>query len=142
MKICCTCHQEKQLEDFNLHRGNEDGRQDRCRDCQKAWYKLNGEQHRKNTAVRNKILRERNRIYVYDYISQHPCVDCGESDPPTLDFDHVRGEKKYNISKMIYESHSIESIDAEIAKCEVRCANCHRRKTAKQFNWYFWREAA
>ena len=28
------------------------------------------------------------------------------------------------------------SLKQEIAKCEVVCANCHRRRTAKQFGWY------
>ena len=37
---------------------------------------------------------------------------------------------------MIAHGNSIESIQAEINKCEVRCANCHKIKTAHQFGWW------
>jgi hypothetical protein len=54
------------------------------------------------------------------------CVDCGYREhPAALDFDHVRGEKKHLVSA----SKSIAQADAEIAKCEVRCSNCHRIRT-------------
>jgi hypothetical protein len=58
------------------------------------------------------------------------CVDCGERDPIVLDFDHVRGEKRENIARMY--NWNTESVRVELAKCEVRCANCHRRMTAKR----------
>ena len=56
------------------------------------------------------------------------CVDCGYKENPTaLEFDHVRGEKTFTISKN--PSLAWERIEEEIAKCEVRCANCHRIRT-------------
>jgi hypothetical protein len=137
MKVCCTCHFAKPLEEFNLYRSSKDGRQDRCRQCSKDWYKANSEKHRQNTKLRRRQLISRNRDLVWEYLKTHPCVDCGETDPPVLDFDHVRGKKLDNISRMIYRAET-HSLVAEMAKCEMRCANCHRRKTAKQFGWYAW----
>ena len=61
------------------------------------------------------------------------CIDCGESDPIVLDFDHQL-DKKFCISR--YRGHGIKALEGEIAKCVVRCSNCHRRKTAKDFGWY------
>lgn len=75
-------------------------------------------------------------LFVMNYLQNNGCVDCGEKDPTVLDFDHVRGVKFKNISKMIQDNNSMKRIQEEIAKCEVRCANCHRRKTSKQFQWY------
>ena len=63
-----------------------------------------------------------------EYLSEHPCVDCGESDPIVLEFDHVEG-KTMNVSKMRSQRYKWSVIVKEIAKCEVRCANCHRRTT-------------
>jgi hypothetical protein len=57
------------------------------------------------------------------------CVDCGEKDLRVLDFDHVRGTKTFNIGRGKNGSKTIRAIYAEIDKCEVRCANCHRRIT-------------
>ena len=70
------------------------------------------------------------------YLSNHPCVDCGEADPVVLEFDHVRGEKSGEIANMLRRQVAWERIIDELSKCEVRCANCHRRRTARQFNWY------
>jgi hypothetical protein len=61
--------------------------------------------------------------------------DCGEKNPVVLEFDHIQ-DKKCDISRMLANGLSIKTIKAEISKCEVRCANCHRRKTAKDYNWY------
>ena len=73
-------------------------------------------------------VRKRNKQYVIEYLKTHPCIDCGETDPVVLDFDHVRGKKVGNISIGV-RSWSLEKLKIEIDKCEVRCANDHRRIT-------------
>jgi hypothetical protein len=74
-------------------------------------------------------------MLLIEYLLEHPCVDCNEDDILVLEFDHVRGVKRAAVGVMANAGASIESLKAEIAKCEVRCANCHRRKTIKQLNW-------
>ncbi len=61
-----------------------------------------------------------------DWIKTRPCLDCKHEFPPcAMDFDHVRGEKKFNVGqRMAYVS--AEDLQAEIMKCDVVCANCHR----------------
>jgi len=54
------------------------------------------------------------------------CKDCGYKHPAARDFDHVKGTKCFAISKV---KRSLTALKAEIAKCVVRCANCHRIKT-------------
>ena len=71
-----------------------------------------------------------------EYLSKHPCVDCGEQDVVVPDFDHIKGNKVLGISQMVRSYYSWPRILCEINKCDVRCSNCHRKKTAKQFGWY------
>jgi hypothetical protein len=64
------------------------------------------------------------------------CVDCGEKDAELLDFDHVRGSKRAALSVLTHEGYPAAILDAEIAKCEIVCANCHRRRTGmRQWSW-------
>jgi hypothetical protein len=61
------------------------------------------------------------------------CVDCGyNKHPQALQFDHVGEDKKMNVSDMIRSDYSWITIKEEIAKCEVRCANCHAVITARR----------
>ncbi len=75
-----------------------------------------------------KQVQERNRKYIKKYLSKHPCVDCREDDIIVLDFDHVRGTKKKSVSTLARNCASIRTLQEEISKCDIRCANCHRRK--------------
>ena len=86
-------------------------------------------------AVRAMQARIEKMQRLHFYFSVHPCVDCGNTDIRVLDFDHVYGEKGGNISRMIQGSPWL-AIEAEIAKCEVRCANCHRIKTIERGQWW------
>lgn len=84
----------------------------------------------------NKRLRiERNYKYVVDYLSSHPCVDCGERNPLVLEFDHL-DDKHKNVSEMVRTGYSIKKINMEIEKCSVVCSNCHRLRTIRRANAY------
>jgi recombinational DNA repair protein (RecF pathway) len=137
-KRCTRCGETKPLTEFN--RKDRGRLQGYCRACNSAYLK---EHYAKNKeyyaakARKNTRLSKINAItYIWRYFETHPCVDCGETDPVVLQFDHVRGEKSFAIATMVSTGFSAAKIEAEIAKCEVRCANCHFRKTAKERGWY------
>lgn len=68
-------------------------------------------------------------LVVREYLETHPCVDCGETDARTLDFDHV-GEKNFTIGNALTtRGVNIDILVKEISLCVVRCSNCHRKKT-------------
>ena len=91
------------------------------------YYEQNKEKELEYKWDRQVRQREKARIYVFTYLTEHPCVDCGESDPLVLTFDHVRGSKKMAVSQMVNQGYSIHALQAEIGKCEIRCHNCHHR---------------
>src|SRR6202022_3269562 len=86
----------------------------------------------KERLLRNSARRQHeNEAKMIAYLLEHPCVDCGETDITVLEFDHLR-DKTQNVSALIRGTNSWARIEAEIAKCVVRCANCHRRETARR----------
>ena len=135
-KICGKCKPPKLLSSFNSNKTKKDGLQVQCRECQsetqKKWYKNHKVTHMKNVRERVKRCRREYAENIVKYLMQHPCVDCGEKDPLVLDFDHVRGTKTMNVSAIIRRLPSWSRVEAEIQKCEIRCANCHRKKSAKK----------
>lgn len=95
-------------------------------------YLKNAAKMKKRAAANRDVTRVRNKKFIAEYLDKHPCVDCGEKDPVVLDFDHVRGKKVKNVADAVNHGWSLKRIKDEIAKCEVRCANCHRRATHKR----------
>ena len=87
------------------------------------------ERHREEWAARRRQKALRGMAYI-DSLKTGGCVDCGNKNLTVLDFDHVRGEKQRNLCSMY--ATTFAEIDAEAAKCEVRCANCHRIVTARR----------
>lgn len=83
-----------------------------------------GDQQRKRKArtARNKAILEAIKL-------ERGCIDCGYNEHAVaLDFDHRDPSmKRMNVSRFT-RSGTITQLLAEIAKCDVRCANCHRWK--------------
>lgn len=139
MRVCCTCGVAKPMSEFAVKNRERGTRATKCRSCQAAYsrehYRRNRPDYLERTAKQRKFNREECRQQVFNYLTAHACVDCGEGDPIVLEFDHRDPSKKRaSISKLI--SHvTWAALQREIAQCDVRCANCHRRRTAEQFGW-------
>ena len=61
-------------------------------------------------------------------------MDCGGEYPPyVMDFDHRDPlDKTDNVANAVHNGWSVTKFRAEIAKCDVVCANCHRERTHRQ----------
>jgi hypothetical protein len=133
MRTCSTCGLEKLLDEFPFRSDRSTVRFGTCRDCKRLYARAHyaaNLQYYKDKARRS---RTRRRIDNYDeliaYLQLHPCVDCGEPDVRVLQFDHVDPTTKSDDVSRMVRTHSWDRVLEEIAKCQVRCANCHRLKT-------------
>lgn len=131
--ICLKCRDDKDESEF--HRSASRGRQSYCKTCKKGYDVV---QHKRNSGRildQKRALRDRNRAFIYEVLAARACADCPEDDPVVLDFHHL-GNKKFNIADAARSTLSLEAIKVEMDKCVVLCANCHRRRTAKERNLY------
>jgi hypothetical protein len=130
---CSRCRQVQPASNFNWHRKALGQHDAYCRPCRAEYkqehYAANRQRYRENSERFKQAWRQERVSYLLAFFKTHHCVDCGEADPRVLEFDH-RGEKSFNISYGL-QHHAWPLVLAEIEKCDVRCANCHRRKTAR-----------
>lgn len=119
VKACYSCRRTLPIECFSLNRPRVDAveqyRNRRCNQCR-------AQREKGSPAVRAKLA-------LVEEMKARPCADCGRTFPKVcMDFDHVRGEKKYTIGTA-YRWLPMEKLKAEIEKCDVVCACCHRIRT-------------
>lgn len=119
MKKCPSCKQDKDIDQFHPSKRWKDGRYPYCKKCD---------------LDKRDSKRHQTKLKVLDYLKTHPCIDCGNSNPVVLEFDHreKKRSRKHAISTMLNDRASWSKIEQEIANCDIRCANCHRIKTAKE----------
>ncbi len=140
MRECYSCKQIKPLTEFCFRNKEKGTYQTSCNPCNRKYtrkyYQKNKKYFHNKARTWEKQRFYENQLKLLDFLSNHPCVDCKENDPIVLQFDHIKGKKEMEVSKMI-KSCNWTKISNEIDKCEVRCANCHTKKTAKSFS--FWK---
>ena len=100
-----------------------------CVNCfnnyQKNYYKEHSDRIKQTAIKRRSFIRE----YIIKEKNK-PCMDCKKQYPYyVMDFDHVRGEKKFNLSIAGRWLPNIQTIIDEIKKCDIVCSNCHRERT-------------
>lgn len=132
MKKCGSCKQLLSLSEFNANKARKDGLQGECRTCTKEYYKKYYESRRPQEIARLRVSNKRRQKSIAEFVNlqkNKPCMDCGISYPSyVMDFDHL-GNKIASIAVMVQEMRSIAKIQAEINKCDLVCANCHRERT-------------
>lgn len=157
-QICRTCNVEQPLNDFYAYsRPRNDGTDERyrghLRSCKRCTIKKSAKQregesreqylaYQKKYANDRKPARRRRSVELLqwlDSLKARPCLDCGGTFPPEcMDFDHIDpATKRFTISSKVASNvASLEVIKArvlaEIEKCRLICANCHRIRTARQ----------
>ncbi len=77
------------------------------------------------------------KAFVKSYKESHPCVDCGyDKDIRALQFDHrCQLDKAAEVSWLARTHASYDRLIAEIAKCDIRCANCHQIRSQREKQW-------
>jgi len=145
MKLCSTCRRSLPTTDFNLRARSPDGLQSVCRECNAArarrYYAENVAKHRRAVAAQVAKTRAAHLQRIGAYLLEHPCVDCGEGDIRVLDFDHrADTEKAGEVMKLAKAAYSWGRVRDEIAKCDVRCRNCHAIVTYERMG-ETWRSA-
>lgn len=119
-QVCYDCRQVKSVESFTLHViAGEPFRNRRCNPCRSCRSKSSRLENEKREQVMN--------------AKRKPCTDCGGVfDPVCMEFDHMPDKPKcFGISGN-WRWKSLDATAAEIEKCEVVCANCHRLRTFKK----------
>ena len=134
-KVCTKCDIDKPINEYNWKKRGV-LRRSECKACWSKYirghYHDNIEYYRKKAIRHMKNRRATARKWRLNYLIEHSCVDCGDDRIPCLDFDHVRGEKVKSISSMVSNGALVRKIVNEVQKCEVRCANCHRIRHARE----------
>ena len=135
LRECGRCHELKPLEQFNWRRRERGQRDNMCRPCRAAYkrehYLRNKQRYIDQAQVNKRRARREKTEQLLAYFVTHPCIDCGERDPLVLEFDHVGDDKSFEVARAMSD-RSWSTILTEIAKCEVVCANCHRRRTYRR----------
>jgi hypothetical protein len=131
---CSRCRELKPASEFAWHRKALGRRQAYCRPCHAAYkrthYAANKQRYIDLSNRRKDALLAERVAFLFEYFRTHPCADCGESDPIVLEFDHL-GEKNFAIAYGI-RTRTWRAVLDEIAKCDVVCPNCHRRRTVRR----------
>ena len=107
-KKCKTCGEFLLVSEFTWANKTRGWKQSSCKTCK-------AKRQMKQYYTRRKKIRK--------YLAKHPCVDCGNRNPVVLIFDHIRDKKSFTISSSWPMKWA--EVKKEIAKCEVRCRNCH-----------------
>lgn len=145
MKTCSKCNSSKPESEYYVKDSVSRRLHAQCKMCYKehriTYYKEHyekfGELYRHRARARKARIKNELRHKLYSFMESKRCVQCGERDLCVLEFDHIDPDTKaFGIAKGLSYCYDWQKILKEIRKCQILCANCHKRKTAKQQGWF------
>lgn len=145
MKTCSKCGNKKRPNQFYVKDGRTGKLHAQCKGCYQlhrqtyysAHYRKYREDYLKRARLRREKLKAEFRKKMTDYLSDKTCVTCGESDIRVLELDHINPAKKsFTVSQAVKLERNWDEVISELEKCQILCANCHRRRTAQQYYWH------
>ena len=127
-KKCTKCQRELPLDSFRWKNKAEGRKHAQCKECQRAQEKQHYQESReRRESVRMTADYQRiTNIRLVDEARQVGCKKCGEKRPYVLDFHHRNGDEKVETINHMIKSASAQTLQRELEKCDVLCANCHR----------------
>jgi len=148
-KRCVACGEDKPLAEYHRRASHKDGLSYYCKPCQKVVSAAQYIRHRDKRVARNKEWATENRDLCRSASNRHyarlrqalidhklaqGCLDCGyRASADALEFDHRPGElKSFTLGNDASLRKSKATIWAEVARCDVVCANCHAIRTANR----------
>jgi hypothetical protein len=154
-RMCWDCQYAKRKAYKATYKANNP---EKHREAQKRWKRgwkaRNPEKYREDAKramaawkAKNPGAHRKAKMLLTEWVwslKRGPCADCGvQYNPWVMEFDH-RPEfvKVESISKMVRNLISKEVILAEVAKCELVCANCHRERTAREIWGYDFKKGS
>lgn len=125
-KYCPKCKDTREIKHFAINKSKKDGLSGICKDCKNE---INKEYYSKNKEkLKQSIKENKDRIkeLFSEYRKTQSCKKCGDNRWYVLDFHHIDPtQKEDEISVMVHNACSFESIKKEIDKCIPLCRNCH-----------------
>lgn len=131
---CTKCKITKHYKEFSVDSYRTTGRKNWCKICCSQHYEDSKQTKLKKASIRRRKIAREHMEKIYRYLEENPCIDCGEDNILTLEFDHVTGDKYSGVTVLAWRGRTWKVIQEEIDKCEVVCANCHNIRTAKRKN--------
>ena len=108
------------------------------RNKQKEYQQKHHQRTKKKKRKQQNQLKDKRQHLVLEEMQRRgdKCAKCGFSDIRALDWHHLDPNEKINsISEMVRDRVSMDKLQAELDKCELICANCHRIEEQRLGNW-------
>ena len=136
VKQCTQCKIYKKTVFFHKNPRCKDGLDYWCKECWADYRKKYRLANLHDSRQSNNSRRSERIKWLHSLKLNVPCADCGKTyEPYCMDYDHdlSKGKKIKEISRMVLDNASKDSILQEIKKCQLVCLLCHNKRTIDRF---------
>lgn len=128
-KVCTQCGEEKTINSFAWKNKKKNRRHSECKECHKKYDTKHYNRKKEYYLEKARKHKEKVRKWFVNFKRDKKCIECGESHPACFVFHHRDSSKKeISIGNAIRMGWGIERLKKEIEKCDILCANCHRKE--------------